>query len=267
VKGFWAKIDTEYLGFIVGSGNVRTSHAILTTVKDWPLLNTQKHVKSFVAFCSFYRKLIHYFADCSAPLTDLCRKSLPRKAAHSVATRATFETRKARKISAPVLRIPKSDPDTEFVVATDTSKVGITGVLLQEDLDSHLRPCAYWARKLKDPETRYSAYDRKALAMVEAVSRVWRMYLLGSNCFLVVTNHATLVHLLKQSSDKFTDKQTRWVEKLMPCANIMRILTRKESSTRLSRCLDNQISSMSLMIRCTTHNNACGGMGKCLTFE
>jgi hypothetical protein len=65
--------------------------------------------------------------------------------------------------------------------------------------------------------------------MVEAISRVWRMHLLGWKCFLVVTNHATLVHLLKQPSDKLMDRQrTHWVEKLMPYANIMRILYRKE---------------------------------------
>ena len=149
--------------------------------------------------------------------------------AHSDATRAAFETLKARMISAPVLLIPKSGQDADFVVATDASKVGIAGVLLQEDSDGHLRPCAYWARKLKDAETRYSAYDREALAIVEAVSRVWRTYLLGSKCFSVVTDHATLVHLLKQSSKKLTDRQTHWVEKLMPYANIMRILYMKGS--------------------------------------
>jgi hypothetical protein len=88
---------------------------------------------SFAAFCSFYRKFIHHFVDCSAPLTDLYRKSLPRKVAHSVATRAAFETLKARMISVPVLLIPKSGQDAEFVVATYAIKVGIAGVLLQED--------------------------------------------------------------------------------------------------------------------------------------
>jgi hypothetical protein len=66
--------------------------------------------------------------------------------------------------------------EAEFVVATDASKVGIVGVLLQEDTSGSLRPRAYWARKLTNCETRYSAYDREALAVVEAVSRVWRVY-------------------------------------------------------------------------------------------
>ncbi len=53
------------------------------------------------------------------------------------------------------------------------------------------------------------------------------MYLLGCKWFSVVTDHATLVHLLKQSSEKLSDRQSHWVEKLMPHANFMRILYRK----------------------------------------
>ncbi len=53
------------------------------------------------------------------------------------------------------------------------------------------------------------------------------MHLLGCKCFSVVTDHATLVHLLKQSSDKLTDMQTQWVEKLMPYANLTHILYKK----------------------------------------
>ena len=61
---------------------------------------------------------------------------------HSDATKAAFETLKARMISALVLLIPKSGQEAEFVLVTYATKVGITGVLLQEDSNGHLRPCA-----------------------------------------------------------------------------------------------------------------------------
>ena len=54
------------------------------------------------------------------------------------------------------------------------------------------------------------------------------MYLLGRKYFSVITDYATLVHLLKQSSDKLTDRQSHRVEKLMPYANDIRILYKKE---------------------------------------
>ena len=71
-----------------------------------------------------------------------------------------------------MLLIPKSGREAKFIVATDASKVGIAEVLLQEDSEGHLRPCAYRAQKLIDAETKYNAYDKEALAIVEAVSRV-----------------------------------------------------------------------------------------------
>jgi hypothetical protein len=58
-------------------------------------------------------------------------------------------------ISAPILLIPKSGQEAEFIVATVASKVVITGLLLHEASERHLRPCDYLARKLKDVETKY----------------------------------------------------------------------------------------------------------------
>jgi hypothetical protein len=134
-----------------------------------------------------------------------------------------------RMISAPVLLITKVGHEAEFVVAIDASKVGIVGVLLQEDTSGSLKLFAYWARKLKDCETRYSAYGREALAVVEVVYRVWKVYLFGCKYFSVVIDHATITHVLKQTSDKLTDRQVNWVERLMPFAHCMIILHRKGS--------------------------------------
>jgi len=70
-------------------------------------------------------------------------------------------------ISVHVLLIPKSGHDAKFLVATNASKVGVAGVLFQEDSEGHLRPCAYWAQKRKDVETMHNAYDKEAVAIVE----------------------------------------------------------------------------------------------------
>jgi hypothetical protein len=60
-SAFWAKRETEYLSFIVGDGNVRTSQSKVVAIKDLFLPETQKRVKSFVAFCSF---IVHFTQLC-----------------------------------------------------------------------------------------------------------------------------------------------------------------------------------------------------------
>jgi hypothetical protein len=79
----------------------------------------------------------------------MCRTNLPSNVVHSEATKLAFKTLKFRMISALDLLIHNMGHDAEFVVATDASKVGIVGVLLQEDTSKSLRPCAYRARNLK----------------------------------------------------------------------------------------------------------------------
>ena len=56
---------------------------------------------------------------------------------------------------------------------TDASNIGI-GAILEQLHDNDWKPIAFWSRKLLDAETRYSATDLEWLAVVEAVSHVWR---------------------------------------------------------------------------------------------
>ena len=69
----------------------------------------------------------------------MCRKNLPINALDTETPKGAFETLKSRMISAPILRIPKMGHEAEFVAATDASKVGIAGVLLQEDTSRYFK--------------------------------------------------------------------------------------------------------------------------------
>ena len=54
----------------------------------------------------------------------------------------------------------------------------------------------------------------------------------------MVTYQATLVHLLKQSNDQLTSRQTHWAEKMTPYSVLMRILYKKRilnEATPMSR--------------------------------
>jgi len=52
-------------------------------------------------------------------------------------------------------------------------------VLLQNDAYISLRSCIYWAKILNDCEAQYIACDREALVVVETLSRVYMIYLIG----------------------------------------------------------------------------------------
>ena len=55
---------------------------------------------------------------------------------------------------------------------TDASAIGL-GAVLEQKWDDEWLPVAFWSRKLKDAETRYSATDLEWLAVVDSVTLTW----------------------------------------------------------------------------------------------
>jgi hypothetical protein len=90
-KCYWGRKKLEYLGIIVGNGTLRTTLDKISTVKDWPLPEPQRQIKSFVQLCSYYVKCIHHFSDYAAPLANTCRKNLPGNVVHTKATKTALK--------------------------------------------------------------------------------------------------------------------------------------------------------------------------------
>ena len=63
-------------------------------------------------------------------------------------------------------------------LTTDTSPVGISAILEQEQEDGSYRPIYYASRKLSKDEKRYSQFEREALAVWWACEK-FHLYLLG----------------------------------------------------------------------------------------
>ena len=153
-KCFWGRRELNYLGVIAGGGHIRPDPAKVRAVRDWPLPTTQKQAKSFVQFCSYYRRFVHHFSDCSAPLTSMTKKGMPTIVVWSAESLLAFEILKARMTAAPVLVLHETRSIAKFVLVTDVSNLGIGAVLLH-DQGRGLHPVEYYARKLNSAEVPY----------------------------------------------------------------------------------------------------------------
>ena len=84
---------------------------------------------------------------------------------------------------ASILILP--NPEEPFVVYCDASKLGLGGVLMQND-----KVVAYALRQLRINERNYLTHDLE-LASVVFVLNIWRHYLYGSR-FEVFSDHKSL---------------------------------------------------------------------------
>ena len=140
--------EVEYLGLIIGHGQVKMNPVKVQGVREWPTPTNLKEVRGFLGFCNFYRRFIRGFSAIARPLNDLTKKETPWE--WTSARNKAFEELKARISEAPVLQCPKLE--APFEIEVDASGFAIGAVLNQEGDDKKMHPVAFFLESFTQTE-------------------------------------------------------------------------------------------------------------------
>ena len=66
--------EVEFLGHVISSEGIKTDPKKTKAVQEWPKPTNVHEVRSFLGFCSYYRRFIRSFAEVAKPLYRLCEK-------------------------------------------------------------------------------------------------------------------------------------------------------------------------------------------------
>ena len=114
--------------------------------------------------------------------------------------------------SRPVLGVPNLYKP--FIVRTDASNVGLSGVLYQLDERNIEVPIAYFSRVLRGSEKNYSIFELEFLAICESLTKKFSKYILNSD-ILVVTDNLSIVQSFANGLEHGSSKIIRFKLKLM----------------------------------------------------
>lgn len=219
-KCHFLQAEVRFLGHQVSAQGVSTDPDKISAVREWPVPSTLKELRSFLGFCSYYRRFIEGFSQIAGPLHDrvnMClRETSPIKAAQvfksswSSQCQTAFECLKDKLTSAPTLGY--ADFTLPFVIETDASNLGLGAVLYQHQKGKKT-VIAYASRRLRGAEKNdqnYSSMKLELLALKWAVTEKFRSYLLGSK-FTIVTDNNPLCHL---TTAKLGAIEQRWAAQL-----------------------------------------------------
>lgn len=198
---------TDYLGFVVGQGEIRVSPKKIEAIVNFPRPTTQKQLRGFLSLLSWLRRFIPNLAEKSASLTEMLKKG--EKICWTEERDRAFRELKQCLCEPPVLLAP--DFDYGFEIHADSSLTAVGAILLQ-NIGGEVRIIAYASRLLTQQERNYSTTERECLAVIFAVEK-WRAYVQGQRT-IVRTDHASLVWL-KNLKDP-TGRLARWVTRLAP---------------------------------------------------
>ena len=146
----------------------------------------------FVGLASYYRCFVPGFAKIATPLHYLTKKDVPFK--WTPKCEAAFCKLKELLVTAPVLTHPRFGPETEFILETDASGIGLGAVLSQKQDDGLIHPIAYASRALNRHEKNYCISELETLGLVWTV-RYFCPYLLGHHTIVYTDHSACLSNL------------------------------------------------------------------------
>ncbi len=212
--------EVRFLGHQVSAQGVSTDPGKISAVWEWPVPSTLKELRSFLGFCSYYRRFIEGFSQIAGPLHDVVnvclRETSPVKAAQvfksswSSQCQTAFERLKDKLTRAPTLGY--ADFTLPFVIETDASNLG-SGAVLYQHQKGKKTVIAYASRRLRGAEKNdknYSSMKLELLALKWAVTEKFRSYLLGSK-FTIITDNNPLCHL---TTAKLGAIEQRWAAQL-----------------------------------------------------
>ena len=187
----WGKVKLEYLGHVIGGGEVAVPAHRAAAMAEYKQPHTKKQLRSFLGAAGYYRQFVEGYARMSAVLTPLTAKNAPSVVDWTPEGLEAFTRIKVSLVNVTCLTVPTQQD--EFVLHCDASGTGI-GATLNVVRDGKKMPVAYYSKQLQGAQHHYSATELEGLAVFKAI-HFFAHYLFGCR-FKVITDHKALVSLL-----------------------------------------------------------------------
>lgn len=193
------------MGHVITENGISTDPEKVECIRNWPVPRNKKQLRSFLGFCSYYRKFVRGFSVIAKPLFVLTKNQ--NKFIWNEECQSAFPKLKQFLMSSQILSFPSETG--EFILDTDASNHGI-GVVLSQKQENGEKVIAFYSRVLSKSERNYCVNRRELLAIIDSFKN-FHHYLYGQK-FLVRTDHISLRWLL--SFKELDGQLARWLERL-----------------------------------------------------
>lgn len=209
-KCVFGQPSIEFLGHIFDKNGITPLPQRVQKLLDVPLPATAKDLRGFVAAVNYYRRNIPHATENQSLLLTLIKgnkKNDKTPVVWTPETKKAFESTKRELADATLLYHPAAG--VELCLYTDASDFAI-GAVLHQIVNGELQPLAFYSKKLKKSQQRYSTYDRELLAIDRAIEH-FRGLIEGQSC-TIYTDHKPLIYMFSKKSNKETSRQSRSID-------------------------------------------------------
>jgi hypothetical protein len=209
------KDEVEFLGHNISGKGIKPK-VDLDVVKNYKRPTSLKEVRGFLGFIGFFRNHLENYSTLIEPLVSILRKNKVTKKilfSWNMDSENAFITLKKKILSFPILRSP--DYSKRFLVFVDASNIAV-GCSLCQEFDGEICAIQHASKTLSECQRRYSTFDREFFAVIFALTKAFKNYLLGQQEFVVYSDHKALINAINQNMEFNNDKINRYKLKLSP---------------------------------------------------
>ena len=193
----------DFLGHRIDASGIHPLEKKVEAVKNFPTPHSTKSLQEYLGLLNYYHRFVPNMARIVKPLYDSL-SGKPKTLMWGPEQENAFQYSKSALASATCLHHPI--PGAALVVTTDASATAV-GAVLEQVVDGIHQPLAFFSKKLRLCEQKYSTFDRELLAVYLALRHFH--HTLEGVSFTVRTDHKPLVSALTKNKDAFSSRQQR----------------------------------------------------------
>ena len=154
-------------------------------IKDFPKPSTVKGLQEFLGMINYYHRFISHAESLLLPLHCALQKSTPRQVLSWTAEMDNaFTSIKAALSEATMLSHP--EPEAHISLTSDASEQAV-GAVLEQYVQRVWQPLAFFSKRLRPPEKKYSTFDPELLGLYLAIRHF--MFFLEGRPLTAYTDH------------------------------------------------------------------------------
>ncbi|MCO5559818.1 hypothetical protein L7F22_013422 [Adiantum nelumboides] len=193
------------LGHLISSHGIAMDPKKVEALLAFPTPTTVCQVRGFLGAAKHYSRFIKDMAHLILPLNTLLR--VEHKFHWGDSQQESFTSLKQAFTVAPIVKPPDVSKPFHLFFACSSS---VISACIAQLYDKKMHPIAYYSRKLKDAETRYTWVERACLAIAES-ARKFRTYLSTQHSIIYVSKDSLRLMMNKLEPP---ERIMRWIVEL-----------------------------------------------------
>ncbi|CAG9137414.1 unnamed protein product [Plutella xylostella] len=202
---FFSK-EVKMLGFIISTDGLKTDPEKIKAIQDFPIPKKLKHIRAFLGLCNFYRRFIPDYSIHTQPLCQLLKKEKGWKWENE--HQEAFE--KIKSLFIKTIQFHHPDFSKPYYLQTDSSGIGMAGVLYQKDDEGEMKILGFHSKVLKGAQLNWTVTEQEFYSVISCLEK-FETYLRGSQV-KILTDHKALTFV--KNWKLYNARVTRWINYL-----------------------------------------------------